>query len=326
MSHKIRWGIIGTGTIANTFAADLQLIEGAVLQAVASRELDKAEVFGYKHQAIKSYGSYEALAADPDVDVVYISTPHVLHKENTILCLNHKKAVLCEKPMATNAEDTREMIDCAKVNGVFLMEAMWTRFLPQVQWVRDLIDAGEIGDIRWMKADFGFALEPDYPITGRLLNKALGGGSLLDVGIYPLSFVQMIMKKDPVKICSSLVMGATDVDLSCVGHFIYDQGEVATIFSSIQVTTEQEVHISGTKGAIHIPNCWFGDEATITYANGDIQHRKVPRHGKGYTYEIEAVNKCLKDGQLESAIHPLDQTLKIMELADQIYHLSLNSI
>lgn len=222
MSYKIRWGIIGTGTIANIFAADLLLVEDGILQAVASRGLEKAEAFGRKYKSVKSYGTYEELAEDPDVDVVYIATPHVLHKENTLLCLNNKKAVLCEKPIAINAIDTKEMIDCARANGVFLMEAMWTRFLPQIKWVREVIENGEIGDVRWIKADFGYAIGADYPSSGRLLNKELGGGSLLDVGIYPLSFVHMIMKKDPVKICSSLVIGDTGVDLAFVGHFIYD--------------------------------------------------------------------------------------------------------
>lgn len=318
MSDKIRWGIIGTGTIANTFAADLLLVEDGILQAVASRGLEKAEAFGRKYKSVKSYGTYEELAEDPDVDVVYIATPHVLHKENTLLCLNNKKAVLCEKPIAINAIDTKEMIDCARANGVFLMEAMWTRFLPQIKWVREVIENGEIGDVRWIKADFGYAIGADYPASGRLLNKELGGGSLLDVGIYPLSFVHMIMKKDPVKICSSLVIGDTGVDLAFVGHFIYDQGEVATLFSAVQAETEQEVHISGTKGAIHIPNCWFGDEVTVTYANGEKQYRKIPRKGKGYTYEIEEVNKLLREGRLESDINPLDETLKIMRFADEI--------
>lgn len=318
MEKIIRWGILGTGTIANTFATDLLLVESGVLQAVASRDLDKAKAFGSQYNSVSCYGTYEELAKDPEVDVIYIATPHIFHKENTILCLNHKKAVLCEKPFAINSEEVREMIDCARTNGVFLMEAMWTRFLPQIVWVREIIEKGEIGQVKWIKADFGFALSDDYPESGRLLNKELGGGSLLDVGIYPISFANMIMKKDPIQINSSLVMGTTGVDLAFVGHFIYDQGEVATMFSAVKTETEHEVHISGTKGSIHIPNCWFGNEVIVTYSNGEKCHRKMPIKGKGYTYEIEEINSLLRLGSLESDIMPLDETLKIMQFVDEI--------
>ncbi|MBC7959106.1 MAG: Gfo/Idh/MocA family oxidoreductase, partial [Vallitaleaceae bacterium] len=183
MNKVIRWGILGTGTIANTFAGDLNLVKTGVLGAVASRGLEKAEAFAKKYGAAKFYGSYEELAKDPEIDAIYVASPHSQHKENTLLCLNHKKAVLCEKPFAINATEAAEMIECAKKNGVFLMEAMWTRFLPNIKYVNEIIEKGEIGAIRWLKADFGFALPEDFPASHRLLNKELGGGALLDVGI-----------------------------------------------------------------------------------------------------------------------------------------------
>ncbi len=318
MNKIIRWGILGTGTIANTFARDLLLVEDGILQGVASRDLEKAKAFGSQYGAVSCYGSYEELVQDPDIDAVYIATPHVFHKENSMLCLRAKKAVLCEKPMAINALEAKEMIDCARENEVFLMEAMWTRFLPHIKWVRELIEKGEIGQIKWIKADFGFGLNEDYPESGRLLNKTLAGGSLLDVGIYPISFVNMIMKREPIKKSTSLFMGSTGVDLSFVGHFIYDDGAVATMFSSVNVNSEQEVHIAGTKGSVYLPNCWFGDEAIVTYENGEKCHRKMPKKGKGYTYEIEEVNKLLKAGRLESENISLNESLRIMEFVDEI--------
>src|SRR6187402_265920 len=184
MKKKIRWGILGCGKIANKFATDLQLIEDAELVAVASRDVEKGKAFASLFHARLNFNTYEALASCDEVDVIYIATPHGFHLEHTSLCLQHSKAVLCEKPMAINSKQVKEMIDLAQKQKVFLMEAFWTKFLPQYQKVVELIQAGEIGTIKMIEADFGF--KATSPTPQRLYDVALGGGALLDVGIYPV--------------------------------------------------------------------------------------------------------------------------------------------
>jgi predicted dehydrogenase len=184
--QKIRWGVLGPGSIAKQFARGLQVLPDAELVAVGSRSLEKAQAFAAEFKASRVYGSYEALAADPEVDAIYVATPHPFHHANSLMCLKAKKAVLCEKPFTINAVECAELIACARQEKVFLMEAMWTRFLPTIVKVRDWLDQKAIGEPRMVQADFGFRaeVEPD----GRLFNLALGGGALRDVGVYPISF------------------------------------------------------------------------------------------------------------------------------------------
>ncbi|MFN8560835.1 MAG: Gfo/Idh/MocA family oxidoreductase [Anaerolineae bacterium] len=226
MTDKIRWGILGTGNIAHQFARGLTVVEDAELVAVGSRQQETADRFGDEFDVLRRHASYEALANDPGVDAIYVSTLHPYHKDNTLLCLNAGKAVLVEKPFAINAREAEQMIAAARSGGRFLMEAMWTRCTPVMVKVRELLAAGAVGEVRMISADFGFrgAMNPE----GRWLNLAMGGGALLDVGIYPLSLASMIFGA-PSQIASIGHLGETGADEQNAVLLGYDAGQIAIL-------------------------------------------------------------------------------------------------
>jgi dihydrodiol dehydrogenase / D-xylose 1-dehydrogenase (NADP) len=313
---NIRWGILGTGKIANVFADNLKEVALTDLVAVGSRDADRAKSFAKKHAIEKSYDSYEALAKDKDINVIYISTPHTLHCENAIMCLNHGKAVLCEKPFAINAEEARRMILTAKKQNLFLMEAMWTRFLPAIQKAKKWIDKGKIGKVKIVNADFGFRASFDK--HHRLFNPELGGGALLDVGVYALAFCSMVFEKKPQEIKSIVKMAKTAVDEQAVIILRYDDDQLATITCSTRVDTPNEATIMGTKGRVHIPAKFWGAERAVLIRKKQNKEQKAPYGGKGFVYEIEEANRCLRQNRLQSEYMPLNETLAIMETMDAI--------
>lgn len=317
MSDHIRWGILGTGSIANKFATGLQAVTDADLVAIGSRAQETADTFADKYGASNRHASYEALAGDPDVDAIYVSTPHTFHKDNSILCLEAGKAVLCEKPFAINASEAETVIRCAREKGQFLMEAMWTRFLPVVVQVRQWLAEGVIGDIRMVSADFGFrtGVNPE----GRLFNPALGGGGLMDVGIYPISFASMVFGGQPDRIAALAEIGETTVDEQAAMVFGYHTGALATLWTAIRTTTPQEATILGTDGRIRIESpFWDAKKATLEVNGKDAVQIEPTRDGNGYNYEAIEVGQCLRAGKLESDTMPLDETLAIMKTMDTI--------
>ena len=317
MSDQIRWGILGTGSIANKFATGLQAVEDATLVAIGSRAQDTANAFADKYGAPNRHASYEALAADPEVDAIYVSTPHTFHKENSIQCLESGKAVLCEKPFAINAGEAETAIQCARENGQFLMEAMWTRFLPVMVQVRAWLAEGHIGEIRMVAADFGFRTNVNP--AGRLFNPALGGGGLMDVGIYPISFASMVFGVQPSRITAMAEIGDTSIDEQAAMIFGYDSGALASLWTGIRTTTPQEATILGTEGRIRIESpFWDAKTATLTVDGKDPVHIAPPRNGNGYNYEAIEVGRCLRANKLESDIIPLDETLAVMKTMDTI--------
>lgn len=221
---RTRWGIIGTGNIASQFARGLALLDDAELVAVGSRTAESAHEFGERFGARTRHASYADLASDPDVDAVYIATPHPLHLENTLLGLEAGKAVLCERPFAINAHQAEVMIATARKRGVFLMEAMWTRFLPHMVRLREIVASGAIGELRMLQADFGF--RTSFNPQGRLFDPALGGGALLDVGIYPISLASMLLGT-PTRVTSMAHLGATGVDEQSAIILGYGGGQLA---------------------------------------------------------------------------------------------------
>lgn len=316
MKEKIRWGILGTGSIAHKFAAGLQALPDAVLTAVGSRSKDKAAEFAAQYFIPHIYGSYEELAASHELDAIYIATPHPYHKENSILCLNAGKAVLCEKPFTVNAAEAAEVIACARRNKVFLMEAMWSRFMPAMQAVREKLSQGTIGDIRMVTADFGFRAPWDP--SSRLLDPALAGGALLDVGIYPLSFTSMVFGGAPMQIASMAHIGKTGVDEQSAILLGYGDGKMALVSCAVQTNTPQGAWILGTEGSIHIPLFWHAVSATLTNTGGKVEIIAPPVEGNGYNYEAAEVMSCIREGRLESSIMPLDETLALMKTMDSI--------
>ena len=316
MTDTIRWGILGTGAIAKTFAEGLSVLPDAELVAVGSRTQDSADAFGDAYHIPHRHPSYAALASDRDVDVIYIGTPHSLHCEDTIMCLDAGKAVLCEKPFAINASQATDMIALAREKGLFLMEAMWSRFLPIIVQVRGLLADGAIGDLRMLSVDFGFRADVDP--KSRLFDPHLGGGALLDVGIYPISLASMLLGP-PTRITSMAHLGETSVDEQAAIIFGYGEGQLAILATAIRTDTPVEATLSGTKGRIRIHAPWYhGTALTLSVTDHEDVVMRLPYKGNGYTHEAIEVMRCLREGKLESDIMSLDETLSIMETMDTV--------
>ncbi|MCS6869851.1 MAG: Gfo/Idh/MocA family oxidoreductase [Anaerolineae bacterium] len=312
----IRWGILSTGRVARAFAAALKMVPDAKLLAVGSRHRVTADEFAINYDVPRAYSSYEALAADPDIDVIYIGTPHPMHAENTLMCLRAGKHVLCEKPFAMNAAQAKAMIDLAREKRLFLMEAMWTRFIPAVAHAKRLIDQGVIGKVWMMSGTFGFRA-PFNP-KGRLFAPELGGGSLLDVGVYVLSFASWLFGV-PRSIRSAARLCSTGVDEHAVMQLVYQGGELAALASAISVRMPIEVLLAGTEGYLTLHEPFYKtNRFTITPVEGEPQTYTVPYEGNGYQFQAMEVVRCLQTGLLESPTMPLDETLQIMQTMDAI--------
>jgi len=315
----IRWGILGAGRIARKFAADLKLVTDSELIAVGSRSQETAEEFGDEFDIKYRHDSYESLVKNPDVDVIYIATPHNLHYENTLLCLQHNKAVLCEKPFAMNARQAKTMIDLAKEKSLFLMEARWTMFHPHYKKMHEMIGQGLLGDIRSVLINFGF--KPAPPIPPRLFDPTLGGGTLMDIGIYNVFMAMSILGKPDV-IEASMTPSASGVDEQCAILFKYKNGALAQLFSSFSSNMATEADISGTEGRIRLTSRFYEPSATIEYYPKYVDSREVipveKEAGFGYQFEARHVNDCLKRGLTESDVIPFTDTLALMETLDAI--------
>jgi len=313
--RKYKWGILGPGSIAKRMSGGLAVLPGAVKYAVGSRDIGRAKAFAGEFGYEKAYGSYAELVSDPDVDVIYVSTPHPQHEEAAVLCLEAGKAVICEKPFAANAGQAERMIACARKNGVFLMEAMWTRYLPAICKLRELIAGGAIGRVLHVYADFGFraGVNPE----GRLFAPAAAGGSLLDIGTYNVSFCSMIYGKQPDRIQSHMAIGSTGVDESATVIFNYAGGQSASLYSAIRVTTAQDAMVFGEDGFIKLPGYWHGDTIILNNKDG-AQEFKLPFEATGFQFEAAEVMACLDKGLLESPVMPLDETLSVIRTLDKI--------
>lgn len=316
MAKRIKWGILGTGKIAHVFAQDLLLSDDAVLFAVASRSSGKANAFRKKFNALKSYESYESLAIDPDIDVVYIATPHVFHYKHSMMCMEAGKAVLCEKPFGMNQKQVEKMIQKAKEKQVFLMEAFWTRFIPATEKLQELIQSNRIGTIQMLKADFGFKGDTDP--TKRLFNKSLGGGSLLDIGIYPV-FLSLYLLGKPDTIEASAVFSSTGIDSSCGILFNYKTGQLSVLDSTFLTNTETEATIYGDKGKIIVHSRFHHSNKLSVYSDDQsIETIEIDYTASGYFHEIEEVNYCLQNNLLESKKMPHAFSLDLILTLDEI--------
>lgn len=316
MSDKLRWGILATGHIARKFAVGVRQTDCGEIVAVGSRCQDKADSFGQEFDIPHRHGSYEALAADADVDAVYVATPNPMHAENTLLCLKSRKAVLCEKPFAVNASQAREMIAAARAAGLFLMEAMWTRFLPPIREAKRLVDSGAIGELRMIMADFGFRGE--WNPARRTLNADLAGGGLLDVGIYPISLSSMFFGQARA-VAAEANIGETGVDEQAGMVVKYDGGRISIMATGVRTQTPMEAWLLGTEGRIHLHNQWWrGSPLTLMVNGKEPEAIAPPVKGNGFNYQIEEVARCIAAGKTESDIMPLDETLSIMKLMDDI--------
>lgn len=318
MSEKIRWGILGCGKIANKFASDLKLVKDAELKAVASRNSSKLESFSKEHRPALAFSTYEALVTCADVDAIYVATPHGLHYEHVMLCLRNGKAVLCEKAFALNLTQAREMVEFARRQKVFLMEAFWTKFLPQYQAVMDIIQKGRIGEVKLIQSDFGF--KAPEPRAQRLFDPMLGGGSLLDIGIYPVFLAQSILGK-PTQVQAFITPYESGVDEQCAMIMKFAGGALAVLSSTFAVETPVEAVIAGTEGRIVMRNRFHNAVGTVELVIGRQAPAVVEVHreeGFGYQFEARHVNDCLRQGLTESPVMTHADTLMLMDTLDRV--------
>jgi len=350
----IRWGIVGTGSVACQFAEGLSIVPDAELYAVSSRTQDKADQFASNFNIPKAYESYKEFLKDSLIDIVYIATPNTIHYEQCLEALNSGKHVLCEKPFTMNAPEAREVCSLAKEKGLFCMEAMWMRTNPLVREVIQKVREGNIGSVRMVSASLGHAIHIND--NHHIFNPNLGGGVLLDLGVYPLSLVYQLLGK-PDSVQSKMVLGQTGVDEQAIATLSYFDGKLATIASSLQTNLNNECIIMGSKGSIRIhsplyrPNqysisfqqpfdltqssnlgrlSWVKQKPFLRFAINLLKTKVIPRlysptktitktlKGNGYNYEAEEAMNCIRSGKLESSLMPHSETIGVMQLLDTI--------
>jgi dihydrodiol dehydrogenase / D-xylose 1-dehydrogenase (NADP) len=318
MNAIIKWGILGTGRISRAFAEGLRSAPNGTLQGIASRDHTRSKAYADEWNVPLAFENYQQMAESELIDAVYVATPHTQHAENSILCMKNGKAVLCEKPFAVNSLQANEMVAQASASNVLLMEGMWSRFPPLMKELRKALSSGEIGEVRTLQADFGFKPKTRDP-EGRLLNPNLGGGSLLDIGIYPIALASMVMGK-PKSFVSDWHRGPTGIDEQAACILKYENGSMALLHSSLESETRQEAFLSGTEGNICLhKQCWKPQKMTIT-SNHSQKTRivEMPFEGNGFNYEAEFFGNLLLEGKTDNEIMSLDESLEIMTLLDQI--------
>lgn len=312
---KFNWGIIATGNIATSMAEALRYVGDAELLAVASRSLDSANAFGEEWDVPRRYGSYADLMADPDVDIVYVATPHSSHHGNVMTALAGGKHVLCEKPLTLNAAQAAECVAFARERSLFLMEAVWMRFFPAIARLRAEIEDGVIGEIELVQADF--CISVPFDPQHRLYNLELGGGALLDLGIYPLSLATMLLGR-PEKVDGRGRIGTTGVDESNAVTLAFRSGAIAQLACSMRTYKPRTAHISGRSGRIEVADYLRPNGYKVHRPQGRVEEVWEPARGNGYVHEVEEVHRCLRSGRLESSVMPLDESVASMALMDSL--------
>ena len=318
-TSSIRWGILGCGKIARKFAHDLALAPGSELVAAGSHDGRSAKAFAQEFPVKKVHSSYQSLVEDKDVDVIYVATPHGLHHEHTLLCLKHRKAVLCEKAFALNQQQALEMIGMAKAEGIFLMEALWSKFLPHYQMLVQMIRENKLGPLENVLINFGFV--PTPPLADRIFDPSLGGGSLLDIGIYNVFFALSALGK-PDHIEASMTPASTGVDEQCAVTFSYPNGAMAQLFSSFSSPLATEADFSGKLGRLRLTRRFYEPSTQIEFfPTSSTTGQLIPvekESGWGYQYQIRHVQECLRKGLTESPVMTHQDTLELMEVLDAI--------
>ncbi|WP_290793757.1 Gfo/Idh/MocA family protein [Flavihumibacter sp. UBA7668] len=313
-SSTIRWGIIGAGKIARAFATDFQYLQNAELVAIASRNQKKSIAFAAEF-SIPEAINYENLFNHPGIDAIYIATPHNFHFEQASLAIRAGKAVLCEKPITVNMSEYQQLIALAKQEKVFLMEAMWSYFIPALQVAKNWINNGLIGDLKLIQADFCF---PSEPTVERLWNPALAGGALLDIGIYPIAFANYFMNRMPASIRASAQLSTTGIDERTGIHLEYGSTS-ANLYTSIVTKGTNTGYLFGTKGYIKLPSFWRSitierfnneDELMETYSDG--------RTTRGFHFEMQHVTDCLRQGLTESPVMSFEQSMRLQEIMGEV--------
>ncbi|MBM6828988.1 Gfo/Idh/MocA family oxidoreductase [Anaerotignum lactatifermentans] len=311
----MRVGIMGPGSIAEKMAYTLNQMEDAQCYAVASRNLERAKAFAEKFGVTKAYGSYEEMTQDPDVELIYIATPHSHHYQCAKICLEHNKPILCEKSFMANAKQAKEILDLAKEKGVFVTEAIWTRYMPSARIMMEAIDAGKIGEVNFVTANLGYALKH----VQRMVDPALAGGALLDVGIYPLTFIAMVLGDDVAEVTSSCVKTETGVDAQNAIILKYANGTMGIAHSGMLGPTEQYGIVYGTKGYLIAENINNVDRICIYSADRKlVEAIPMPEQITGFEDEVRASMKAISEGRIECPEIPHKEILRMMELMDSL--------
>lgn len=315
MSEPLRWGLIGTGWIADSFAADLACTESGRVVAVGSRRMETANRFADRFDIPNRHASYEALVADPDVDVVYIATTHAQHHEHALLALNAGKPVLVEKAFTLNARQAREVVAVARSRRLFCMEAMWLRFHPLIRAACEIAASGRIGEVVGVRADLSRRFEFDP--AGRLFDLSAGGGALLDLGVYPATFAWLVLGR-PDSVSATGALSPTGSDVTVAMQWGYGDGRVAQVYCSAAGASPYAALITGTAGWIRVESRVHRPSALTVHTDaGDetVTADEVP--GNGYGLEISEVSRCLGEGLTESPLVPLDDTIDILDVIDE---------
>ena len=309
-------GIIGCGRIARTMADTINNTKGFELYAVAARDIERANAFKEEFNASVSYGSYEELVSDDNVELVYVATPHSHHKDHMLLCLNHNKPILCEKAFTVNEAEAKEVLTLAKEKGIFVAEAIWTRYMPARKLIDKIIREGKIGRVTSVTANLGYQISDKE----RIIDPALGGGALLDIGIYPLNFALMARNNVNVKALTGVCTKAeTGVDLQDSMVLCFEDGSIATIFADAEITSDRRGYIYGTKGYIEVENInnpeviRVYDNSRKPFMNTEII---IKKDYNGYEYELLEAKKCIEEGKIESEMMSHKETLRVMRFMD----------
>jgi predicted dehydrogenase len=316
MSAPVRWGVLATGGIARSFVSDVSAMSDAEIVAVGSRSQEAADRFATAHGIPRAYGTWSDLAADTDVDVVYVATPHSAHREASLTCLRGGRAVLCEKPFTLDLVDAEEVVGAARSANLFLMEAMWMRCFPGIQRLVGLIADGAIGEVVDVRADFG--LSGEFDATHRLRARELGGGALLDLGVYPVTFAQLVLGvPDDIRAYARLTPEGVDETTGLV--FGYASGAIATLTCSLRADTPRTAAVTGTRGRIELPRNFYRPTGfTLVRDGGEPEWIDTPFGGLGYHFEAAEVHRCLRDGLTESPVVPHAETLAVMATLDAV--------
>ena len=316
MKNRIRWGILGCGNIAQKFVSDLQYVDKAILYAIASNNQERRERFAETYNARKIYTNYESLVNDENVDIVYIATTHNFHYSNALLCLNANKPVLCEKPLCINSKEAQVLINIAKKNKVFFMEAMWTRFFPLINHLKKDLISGIIGRPKFLQADFGIKKPP--AIGSRFYEKELGAGSLLDLGVYTINFSNLIFDSEPSEINGFTKLNNQGIDEHTTCNLKYSNGEIAQLSATISFITPHEARIYGHKGKIVVSDFYHPQEYSIFLTGGGETRVHKPFKGFGYHFEAVEAQNCLLSNKQESEIFPLENSLNVLTIMDSL--------
>nr|WP_299337764.1 Gfo/Idh/MocA family oxidoreductase [Allomuricauda sp.] len=315
MDKKIKWGIIGLGRIAKLFAEDLRLVEDAELVAVASSSMERSKLFAKEFGNPRAYSSYKELFNDANVDVVYIATLHHTHCQFSIEAMNHKKHVLCEKPIAISQEEAKQMVEASIRNKVFFMEAFWSRFNPSIVKIKELVSQGKIGKLRYINAEFTFYKLDDDP-QSRSLNVDLAGGSLLDMGVYPI-FLSYLLLGKPKEILARSQFHKTGAEIQTSILFQYENAQ-SILYSGFANNTDMKAKICGEKGEIFITPNWHETQGFQTIVGGDSQFYELPTKGKGFTHEIDEVHECIRNEKNESSRWSHQNSVELIGIVDKI--------